>query len=72
MVRSLKHSSHKTAMVNKRMTDCNILHITKTRQICCGKTSWEETALRPSEKCVVNAAVRLITLEQDSAANSLK
>lgn len=72
MVRILKHSSHNTAMVNKRMTDCNTQHATKTRHICCGKTSWEETSNRPSGKCVVNAAVRLIALEQDSAAKSCK
>ena len=72
MVRSLKHSSHNTVAVNKRMTDCNTHHATKTRQICCGKTSSEETALRPSGKCVMNAAVRLIALVQDSAADSPK
>jgi len=65
-------SSHNTVIVNKRMTDCSIYHATKTRQICCGETSSEETALKPSGKCVANAAVRLIALVQDSAADSPK
>jgi hypothetical protein len=60
MLRSLKHYSHNTVMVNKRMTDCNTHHATKTRHICCGKNSSEEAPLRPSGKCVVNAEIRLI------------
>lgn len=72
MVKSLENSSHNTVMVIKQNTDCNMYHATKTRQICCRKISSEEMALRPSGKCVVNAAVRLIALVQHSAADSPK
>jgi hypothetical protein len=72
MVRSVEHSSHNTVTVNKGTTDCTIYYAIKNRQIYCGKTSSEETALRRSGKCVLNAAVRLIALVRYSAAYSPK